>query len=52
MSDGAVRMGVPREQSYRLAARSMEGAAKMILETGKHPGKVRAIVFLLVLVSL
>lgn len=41
MSDGAVRMGVPREQSYRLAARSMEGAAKMILETGKHPGKLK-----------
>jgi len=41
MSDGAVKCGVPRLQSYRFAAKAMEGAAKMVLETGKHPGQLK-----------
>ena len=41
MSDGGVKNGVPRNVSYTLAAKAMEGAAKMVLETGKHPGEVR-----------
>ena len=40
LSDGAVKNGVPRNLSYSLAAKAMEGAAKMVLETGKHPGEV------------
>ncbi|MCM3216215.1 pyrroline-5-carboxylate reductase [Niallia taxi] len=38
LADGGVRSGIPRETSYRLAAQSLLGAAKMVLETGKHPG--------------
>ena len=40
MSDGGVMNGVPRAVAYKLAAKSMEGAAKMLLDTGKHPGEV------------
>lgn len=41
MADGGVRQGLPREQSYRLAAQAVLGAAKMVLETGKHPGELK-----------
>jgi len=41
MSDGGVKCGVPRAQSYALAAKAMEGAAKMVLQTGKHPGQLK-----------
>ena len=40
LCDGALKNGVPRSLSYSLAAKAMEGAAKMVLETGKHPGEV------------
>ena len=42
-SDGAVKVGLPRNLATELAARAMVGAGKMVLETGKHPGAVRAI---------
>lgn len=38
LADGAVLMGMPRDQSYRMAAQALLGAAKMVLETGQHPG--------------
>jgi pyrroline-5-carboxylate reductase len=41
MADGGVRQGIPRDQSYRLAAQAVLGAAKMVLETGKHPGELK-----------
>ncbi len=41
MADGAVKQGVPRAQAYRMAAQAMLGAAKLILETGEHPGVLR-----------
>jgi pyrroline-5-carboxylate reductase len=37
MADGGVLCGLPRDMSIRLAAQSMLGAAKTVLETGKHP---------------
>ena len=41
LADGGVRDGIPREQAYRMAAQALLGAAKMVLETGKHPGSLK-----------
>lgn len=38
MSDAAVKYGISRETSYKLAAQAVMGSAKMVLETGEHPG--------------
>jgi pyrroline-5-carboxylate reductase len=37
MIDGGVKMGIPRETAAKLAAQTVFGAAKLVLETGKHP---------------
>lgn len=44
MSDAVVAEGMPRAQSYRFAAQAVLGAAKMVLETGKHPGELKDMV--------
>ncbi len=44
MADAAVADGMPRAQAYQLAAQSVLGSAKMILETGKHPGELKDMV--------
>ncbi len=41
MADGGVRAGLPRNMAYTLAAQTMLGAAKMVLETGRHPGELK-----------
>ncbi len=43
LSDGGVKMGLPREVSTQLAAQTLLGAAKMVL-SGYQPGQVRDIV--------
>ena len=41
LTDGGVRMGLPRPQAARLAAQTVYGAAKLVIETGKHPAILR-----------
>lgn len=44
LADGAVLQGMARNQAYQFAAQSILGAAKMVLETGKHPGELKDMV--------
>lgn len=44
MADAAVADGMPRAQAYEFAAQAVLGSAKMVLETGKHPGELKDMV--------
>lgn len=44
LSDGGVKMGLPRDISLKLAAQTVLGAAKLFLETNKHPGILKDMV--------
>ena len=41
MADEAVAAGMPRKQAYEFAAQSVLGSARMVLETGRHPGELK-----------
>src|SRR5271169_4745337 len=44
LSDGGVAAGLPRDIATRLAAQTVLGSAKMVLETGLHPGALKDMV--------
>jgi pyrroline-5-carboxylate reductase len=44
LADGGVKMGLPKGLSLTLAAQTLVGAARMVLETGKHPAELKDMV--------
>jgi pyrroline-5-carboxylate reductase len=41
MADGAVRMGMPRALALQLAAQTVAGTARLLLQTGEHPAVLK-----------
>lgn len=41
LADGAVKLGVPRQMAIQLTAQTVLGAAKTVLQTGRHPAVLR-----------
>ncbi len=41
LADGGVSCGLPRERAQLLAAQTLLGSAKLLLESGKHPGQLK-----------
>lgn len=41
LADSVVKYGIPRALAYKLVAQTVLGSAKMLLESGKHPGELK-----------
>lgn len=41
LTDGGVLMGLPRDLALQLAAKTVAGAANMVLQSGQHPASLR-----------
>lgn len=44
LADGGVAAGLPRKQAYEFVAQAVMGSAKLMLESGKHPGELKDMV--------
>ncbi len=44
MADAGVAAGMPRAKAYEFAAQAVYGSAKLLLETGRHPGELKDMV--------
>ena len=44
LADGCVRNGLPRNLAYKMVSQAVLGSAKMVLETGMHPGALKDMV--------
>jgi pyrroline-5-carboxylate reductase len=44
LADGGVKVGLHRDTALLLAAQTVYGAAKLLLETGEHPGRLKDMV--------
>jgi pyrroline-5-carboxylate reductase len=44
MADAGVLNGLPRDIAYKLAAQTVLGAGKMVIDTKMHPGKLKDMV--------
>lgn len=41
LADGGVKMGLPRDLAYRLAAQTVMGSGKLVIESGVHPAVLK-----------
>lgn len=41
LADGGVACGLPRDKAVELAAQMVAGSARLVLESGKHPGRLK-----------
>lgn len=41
LADGAVLEGLPRDKALKMAAQAVYGSAKMVLDSGRHPGELK-----------
>jgi len=41
LADSVVKYGIPRDAAYEMAAQTVLGAAKMVLETGENPSVLK-----------
>ncbi len=44
LADGGVKVGLPRDTALLLAAQTVYGSAKLLLELGEHPGRLKDMV--------
>ena len=44
LADSGVKYGLPRKTACEMAAQTVLGSAKMVLETGMHPGELKDMV--------